>query len=93
MRTFILTFAVILLVGCASHPHQASSLTIVARCPAYMPTLPTVLDALRDHHIEPSCVSGGWASISVPDASAAEAREILSRLVANENFKGLEIVK
>ena len=58
-----------------------------------MTTLPDVLDLLHDHHIEAMCVSGGWASISVPDTSATEAREILSRLVADESFQGLEIVK
>jgi len=48
---------------------------------------------LHDKNIHALASMTGTADFFVASDSAAQAREILSHVVADENFKGLEIVK
>jgi len=100
-KHFILLVSTIL-VGCASHPQQTTQsqramipLPIVATYPN-SPTFQNLMAILRDHGIHcTSHISGrtGKITMCVYPEESAKAKEILSSLASEDNFKGLEVVK
>jgi len=101
MKKHIITLlALVLLVGCASRSQNTiasqsdAPSSLVATCPTYYwPTILNTMTLLHDKNFKALASITGTADIYVASDSAAQAREILSHVVTDERFKGLEVVK
>jgi hypothetical protein len=102
MKKHIITLlGLVLLVGCvsrpqnttASHPNAKTSLVATCLASQAVPTVFNIMTLLKDKNIDAIGTISGTAWIYVAPDSAAQAREILSHVVADERFKGLEVVK